>query len=107
MTTKFKSFKNEEDVKRFFESRLSISVSTSSDVLSLLKELDLKRANQITRGEYPRDPNSVFNRYDLTIVSEAPAAPTLLVFANIWLLHFYFNGDKLAQISVNLSSIGL
>jgi hypothetical protein len=114
MKINFKSFRQAIDVEKFFEQHLVLGSATPEDVFLFLDDLGLRHSDLIENSKfihqvfsYQSDPDIRPSPYEYHISSIAHARPTLFIFENRWMIYFHFNNNKLAEIEVELASVGL
>jgi hypothetical protein len=110
----FRRFKSPSEVKEFLTKQLMLGTATPDDVSAFLDELGLKHSRLHDNSEYHHkvfdasgDPEIHPSPYEQHISSMARARPTLFILANAWMMYFHFNAGTLAEIEVELTSIGL
>jgi hypothetical protein len=93
MKTNFKSFKTPQEIEQFFRNKVKINSSTPDEVEATLDELGLQHSDLVHIDKSRQvSPNFTFN---YVISCAIPARPTMLIFANKWMVYFQFNDDKL------------
>lgn len=107
---KKKVFKTSEEIERFFLEKVSINSSTSDEVEAMLDELGLWHTDLFTLTA-PGEISpliSYTSSFKYGISCSLPARPTMLIFANKWMVYFRFTEEKvLAKIEARLFSDGI
>jgi hypothetical protein len=103
--TNFKAFKGAEDVRKFLEAQLPIGVATPIDVFSFLGEQHLTHSGYINTSRYVHSAKP--EPFGYIISSAAPSRRIGWLFEAFWHIRFYFDDQKLAQIEVERTGIGL
>jgi hypothetical protein len=105
----FKRFKAAEEVQSFFYSQLTLGVSTASNVITMLHDLELKHTELIDNSKYDKSylqQMPIFcTDFEQSIGAFAQAKPTLFILRNCWIICFMFIDGHLARIDIRHGDI--
>jgi hypothetical protein len=103
----FKRFKNPEEVRSIFTSRLILNESRLIDVLLLLGDMGLRFHKSEGSYEGIRNGKRIVSPYEFRIIADVPAKSDFFIFANYWRIIFHFEQEKLAEIEVDKYDVSL